>query len=166
MTLRHATLPTPIGPFTVVTTADGVLRASGFTTDVPELLKLMHPGLRGPVEANDDVGPVRDAVRDYLDGDLTALDEVPVQQQTNGPFLSHAWDVMREIKPGAPITYSHYAQLSGRPSAIRGAASACARNAVALILPCHRVLRLDGSLGGYRWGLPVKQWLLNHEAGK
>ncbi|MEU8236939.1 methylated-DNA--[protein]-cysteine S-methyltransferase [Actinoplanes missouriensis] len=162
--LRYSTLDTPTGPFTVVVTKDGVVRAAGFTTDVPELMRLMSPKLRGPAEANDDVGPVRDAVRAYLDGDLTALDAVRVEQHTRGEFMSHAWDVMRQIKPGAPVTYTRYAALAGRPLAVRGAASACARNAVALIVPCHRVLRTDGSLGGYRWGLPVKSWLLAHEA--
>ncbi|MEU4562133.1 methylated-DNA--[protein]-cysteine S-methyltransferase [Actinoplanes sp. NPDC023936] len=162
--LRYSTLDTPTGPFTVVVTVHGVVRAAGFTTDVPELMRLMHPRLREPVEAHDDVGPVRDAVRAYLDGDLTALDGVEVEQHTGGEFMSHAWQVMREIKPGTPVTYTRYAALAGRPLAIRGAASACARNAVALILPCHRVLRTDGSLGGYRWGLPIKSWLLAHEA--
>jgi methylated-DNA-[protein]-cysteine S-methyltransferase len=73
---------------------------------------------------------------------------------------------MRDIKPGAPVTYTAFAELSGRPAAVRGAASACARNAAALFVPCHRVLRTDGSLGGYRWGLPVKRWLLDHEQGR
>ncbi|WP_328462306.1 methylated-DNA--[protein]-cysteine S-methyltransferase [Actinoplanes sp. NBC_00393] len=162
--LRHSTLDTPIGPFTVVTTAAGAVRAAGFTTDVPELMSLVHPSLLAPVEADDDVGPVRAAVRDYLAGDLTALDGIVVEQYTRGEFMRHAWEVMRQIKPGAPVTYTRYADLSGRPTAIRAAAAACARNAVALILPCHRVLRTDGSLGGYRWGLPVKSWLLEHEA--
>ncbi|MBB2946072.1 methylated-DNA-[protein]-cysteine S-methyltransferase [Actinoplanes lutulentus] len=161
--LRHSTLDTPAGPFTVIATDTGAVRAAGFTTDVPELMRLVHPQLKGPVEA-DDVGPVRDAVRAYLDGDLSALDAIEVQQFTKGGFMGHAWEVMREIKPGAPVTYTQYAELAGRPAAIRGAAQACARNAVALILPCHRVLRTDGSLGGYRWGLPVKSWLLAHES--
>ena len=163
--LRHSTFDTPVGPFTVVATETGAVRAAGFTTDVPELMRLVHPRLAAPVEADDDVGPVREAVHDYLDGDLTALDAVVVEQYTRGDFMQHAWDVMREIKPGSPVTYTRYAELSGRPAAIRAAAAACARNAVALILPCHRVLRTDGSLGGYRWGLPVKEWLLKHEAG-
>ncbi|MEU4712555.1 MGMT family protein, partial [Micromonospora purpureochromogenes] len=50
-----------------------------------------------------------------------------------------------------------------RPAAVRAAAAACARNAAALFVPCHRVLRTDGTLGGYRWGLDVKEWLLGHE---
>nr|WP_232050646.1 methylated-DNA--[protein]-cysteine S-methyltransferase [Actinoplanes sp. OR16] len=159
-------MTTPVGPFTAITTAGGAVRAAGFTTDVPDLMRLMHPALREGVEANADVGPVRDAVAAYFDGDLTALDVVVVEQQTKGPFMRQAWDVMREIKPGAPVTYTRYAELSGNPAAIRGAAQACARNAVALILPCHRVLRSDGSLGGYRWGLTVKAWLLKHESGE
>jgi methylated-DNA-[protein]-cysteine S-methyltransferase len=62
------------------------------------------------------------------------------------------------------VTYSQLAELSGRPDAIRAAAAACARNAAALFVPCHRVRRVDGSLGGYRWGLTVKRWLLDYES--
>ncbi|GIF10841.1 methylated-DNA--[protein]-cysteine S-methyltransferase [Actinoplanes teichomyceticus] len=164
--LRHSTMDTPAGPFTLVVADSGAVRASGFTTDVPELIRLVHPSLVEPAEAADDVGPAQAAVRAYFDGDLLALDSVAVQQRTGGVFLAHAWQVMREIKPGDPVTYSRYAELAGRPTAIRAAAAACARNAVALIVPCHRVLRTDGSLGGYRWGLPVKSWLLEHESAR
>jgi methylated-DNA-[protein]-cysteine S-methyltransferase len=86
-----------------------------------------------------------------------------VRQQTGGAFLAHAWDVLRDVPAGAPVTYTEYAAKAGRPAAIRAAAQACARNAAALFVPCHRVLRTDGTLGGYRWGLPIKQWLLDHE---
>ncbi|GIF06366.1 methylated-DNA--[protein]-cysteine S-methyltransferase [Actinoplanes siamensis] len=161
--LRHSTMDTPAGPFTMLVADSGAVRASGFTTDVPGLVRLMHPSLVEPTEPADDVGPARAAVRAYFAGDLLALDAVPVEQHTGGPFMAHAWQVMRDIKPGDPVTYTHYAELAGRPAAIRAAAMACARNAVALIVPCHRVLRTDGSLGGYRWGLPVKSWLLEHE---
>ena len=161
--LRHSTMDTPAGPLTLVVSETGAVRAAGFTTDVPELIRLMHPTLVEPVVADDDVGPVRDAVLAYLDGDLTAIDAVRVEQHTGGEFMRHAWQVMRQIKPGAPVTYTRFAELSGRPSAVRGAAAACARNPAALFTPCHRVLRTDGSLGGYRWGLPAKTWLLAHE---
>lgn len=163
--LRHQTLTTPIGPLTVVVSEAGAVRAAGFTGEVAELLTLIHPTLRTDrVEPAADVGPVAEHVRSYFDGDRTALDHVVVDQHTGGVFMRHAWLVMREIKPGAPVTYSDFARLAGRPAAIRAAAAACARNPVALFTPCHRVLRLDGSLGGYRWGLPVKRALLDHEA--
>jgi methylated-DNA-[protein]-cysteine S-methyltransferase len=163
--LRHQTLDTPIGPFTVVVSDTGAVRAAGFTRELPELLTLIHPARRADrVEPADDVGPVAEHVRSYFDGDLTAIDRVVVDQHTGGEFMRHAWLVMREIKPGSPVTYSDFAGLAGRPAAIRAAAAACARNPVALFTPCHRVLRLDGSLGGYRWGLPVKRQLLDFEA--
>ena len=72
--------------------------------------------------------------------------------------------MLRTVPAGEPVTYTEFAELAGRPAAVRAAAMACARNAAALFVPCHRVLRLDGSLGGFRWGLDVKRWLLAHEA--
>jgi len=162
--LTYRTLDTKAGPLTVVVTRTGAVRAAGFTAEVGELIDLIHPRLREPVEPADDVGPVTEHVRSYFDGDRSALDAVVVEQYNGGEYMRHAWQVMREIKPGTPVTYSDFARLSGRPAAIRAAASACARNPVALFTPCHRVLRLDGSLGGYRWGLPVKRFLLDHEA--
>ena len=161
--LTHSTLDTPAGPLTIVLSEAGAVRATGFTADVHDLLPLIHPALVEETRPAADLGPIGDQVRSYFDGDLTAIDDVPVEARTGGEFMAHAWQVMREIKPGAPITYSAYAQLAGRPSAIRAAAAACARNPIAFFVPCHRVLRLDGTLGGYRWGLPVKTWLLEHE---
>ena len=162
--LSYTTMPTPAGPLTVVVSEAGAVRASGFTAEVAELLSLVHPELLDEAKEVTDVGPVAGAVRSYFDGDLTAIDRVPVEQHTGGEFMAHAWRVMREIRPGAPVTYTGFAELSGRPAAVRAAAAACARNPVALFTPCHRVLRTDGSLGGFRWGLPVKAWLLAHEA--
>ena len=164
--LKYQTMETPAGPLTIVVGPSGAVRAAGFTTEVDELLPLIHPDLAGEAAPADDVGPVIDQVRSYLDGDLAALDAVAVEQHTGGEFMAYAWQVMRDIKPGSPVTYSEFARLAGRPAAIRAAAAACARNPVALFTPCHRVLRLDGSLGGYRWGLDVKRWLLNFEADR
>lgn len=162
--MNMTTVDTPVGPFTILASDDNAVRAAGFTTDAAELLRLVHPSLRGQPRARPDLGPVTDAVRSYLDGDLAALDDIPVEQHTGGAFLGHAWDTLRTVKPGEPVTYTDFAVLAGRPGAIRAAASACARNAVALIVPCHRVIGTDGTLRGYRWGLDVKKWLLAHEA--
>ncbi|HEX5543070.1 MAG TPA: methylated-DNA--[protein]-cysteine S-methyltransferase [Micromonospora sp.] len=163
MSVNSTTLSTPAGPLTIVVSAAGSVRAAGFTTDLEELLSVVHPALRGPVHPRPDLGRVTTAVRSYLAGDLTAIDEIPVEQQTGGEFIDHAWQVLRQVKAGEPVTYTGLAERSGRPRAVRAAATACARNAAALFIPCHRVLRTDGSLGGYRWGLDVKRWLLQHE---
>ncbi len=164
-TARTCTISTPLGPFTVIA-SDGdtpAVLASGWTDDIADLLPIIAPGLR-PVSttAVGSIAGITEAAQAYHDGQLDAIDSVVVQQ-LSGDFLVHAWDVLRKVKPGAPVTYSEFAVLSGRPPAIRAAASACARNAAALFVPCHRVVRTDGSLGGFRWGLPAKRWLLDHE---
>ncbi|PWR16282.1 methylated-DNA--protein-cysteine methyltransferase [Micromonospora sicca] len=161
--LDSSVIDTPAGPLSILTGPDGAVRAAGFTADPAGLLPLTHPSLRGELRDRPDLGPVTVAVRSYLDGDLTAIDAVPVEQHSGGEFMSHAWQVLREVKPGEPVTYTGFAGLAGRPAAVRAAAAACARNAAALFVPCHRVLRTDGTLGGYRWGLDVKKWLLGHE---
>jgi len=161
--MNGTTLSTPAGPLSIIVSDAGAVRAAGFTTDVEALLTLVHPELRAPVRPRPDLGPVSAAVLSYLDGDLTAIDAIPVEQHTGGTFTGHAWRVLRGVKAGAPVTYSEYAALAGRPHAVRAAAAACARNAAALFVPCHRVLRIGGALGGYRWGLDVKRWLLSHE---
>lgn len=161
--MNSATLITQAGPLTILVSDGGAVRAAGFTTDSEALLPLVHLNLRGPVRPRPDLGPVTEAVLSYLDGDLGAIDEIPVEQHTDGVFMDHAWQVLREVKAGEPVTYTGFAERAGRPRAVRAAAAACARNAAALFVPCHRVLRADGSLGGYRWGLDVKRWLLDHE---
>lgn len=163
MSIDSTVLPTPTGPLSILSGGDGAVLAAGFTPDPAVLLPLVHPTLRGSVRQRADLGETTKAVRSYLDGDLTAIDTVAVRQHTGGEFMAHAWEVLRDVPPGAPVTYTGYAALAGRPPAVRAAAAACARNAAALFVPCHRVLRTDGSLGGYRWGLDVKKWLLGHE---
>ncbi len=159
-----ATQHTPIGPFTVVVDPAGAVLASGWTDHLDALLPLVHPALRPSApRQRADLGGVSAAVTQYHAGELAAIDEVPVLQRS-GAFLERAWEVLRTVPAGAPISYTEYAARSGRPAAVRAAASACARNPTALFVPCHRVLRSDGTLGGFRWGLPVKRWLLAHEA--
>jgi methylated-DNA-[protein]-cysteine S-methyltransferase len=165
MSVSMSTMDTPAGPFTAVVDEDGAVLASGWTGDPGELVTVIHRSLRpAEVRVVADLGAVSRAVRDYHAGDLAAVEDVPVRQ-LSGEFLVHAWDVLRTVRPGEPVTYTEYAALAGRPEAVRAAANACARNAAALFVPCHRVLRTDGSLGGFRWGLPVKRWLLDHEDG-
>ena len=80
-------------------------------------------------------------------------------------FQQRVWQALREIPAGTTVTYSDVAERIGAPKAVRAVASACAANALAVAIPCHRVVRQDGSLSGYRWGVARKQALLAREAG-
>jgi AraC family transcriptional regulator of adaptative response/methylated-DNA-[protein]-cysteine methyltransferase len=78
-------------------------------------------------------------------------------------FQQRVWQALREIPPGQTASYAEIAQRIGSPKAVRGVAQACAANAVAVAIPCHRVVRSDGALSGYRWGVERKQALLDRE---
>lgn len=78
-------------------------------------------------------------------------------------FQISVWRFLMSVRPGEVVSYSELAAATGKPRAIRAAASACAANRIALLIPCHRALRADGSLGGYRWGMERKRALLDTE---
>jgi methylated-DNA-[protein]-cysteine S-methyltransferase len=164
MTAYTSTMDTHIGPFTAIVNDDGAVLASGWTATINDLLPVISRSIRPTnVQHRPDLGLVSKAVEAYHAGDVAAIDDIEVLQP-GGEFLNHAWRTLRTVRPGKPITYKDYAALAGRPEAIRAAGMACARNAAALFVPCHRVLRTDGTLGGFRWGLTVKQQLLTHES--
>ena len=150
----------------VVDPDDGAVVASGFSgLDTVFGLLTEAEQARGhrevpPSEAT--VRPVVDALTAYADGDLAALDTVAVRQP-GGPFMQRAWDQLRGVKAGETDSYAGLARRAGSPDAVRAAGQACARNRVAPFVPCHRIVRTDGSLGGYAYGLPVKAALLAHE---
>ena len=156
MSLRGWTIETPEAPWSVVVDGDVVV-ASGFCA-LDELVERL-PGGDGSVSRGEATGPVADAARAYLAGDAGALDAVAVRQP-GGEFQQQVWAAMREIPAGETWSYTELATKAGRPAASRAAGTACARNLVAPFVPCHRVVRSDGSLGGYAYGLPVKRWLL------
>ena len=79
-------------------------------------------------------------------------------------FQHRVWQALREIPAGTTATYSEIAEKIGMPKAVRAVASACAANKIAVAIPCHRVVRNDGSLSGYRWGVDRKRKLLDREA--
>ncbi len=161
--LEATEVGTPVGPLAIVTEA-GTVVASGFTSIEDQVGRLAPELRQRGVVRRDDLGAVTDAVRAYFGGDVDALDRVPVRQP-GGEFTQEAWRVMRTIPAGQTWSYAELATKAGRPQAVRAAGTACARNLVAPFVPCHRVVRTGGSLGGYYYGLPVKRWLLDHERG-
>lgn len=157
------TLDTPDGAFTILADDAGRVLASGWTADAPTILERL-PQRSRPSTFDRGETDAAAAVRAYYDGELGAIDDVAVSQHGT-PMQLAGWAALRRITPGRPLTYSEFATELGSPSAVRAAASICARNAPALFVPCHRVLRTGGALGGFAWGLDVKRQLLDREAG-
>lgn len=158
--ISYASMKTPTGSLTVVE-RDGVVVASGFV-DEDDLLSRI-PELNGAeVRRVRSLGPITDALKAYFAGDVGALDSIIVEQPGT-PFRSRVWRELRKIKPGRTVSYATLARRAGNAGAVRAAGTSCGTNRVAPIVPCHRAVRSDGSLGGYYYGLEMKEWLLDHE---
>jgi methylated-DNA-[protein]-cysteine S-methyltransferase len=106
-----------------------------------------------------------DALRAYLAGDLTGIDQIAVCPGGT-PFQQQVWSALRTIPPGTVTTYGELAKRVGRPSAYRAVGMANAVNPIAIVIPCHRLVGADGTLTGYAGGLERKRWLLEHESVK
>jgi methylated-DNA-[protein]-cysteine S-methyltransferase len=172
MDLHTTTLDTPVGPFTLLVDGDGVC-AAGFTADAGRLRRRLDRRHRAArLRAGGGPAGAAAAMRAYLAGELEALREVAVTQPGD-PSRQAAWRALRSLPAGRTVSYRRLGELAGLagladraidPFGAQAAGTACAGNNVAVIVPCHRVLRADGRLSGYLWGVPRKRWLLAHEA--
>ena len=160
---EYSTCDTPHGKFTVVCESETVL-AAGWTSEVTELLVLIHPNIRPETITQDDdrCAAAISAVQAFYGGDFSAVEKLAVRQQS-GPFRKRAWETLRKVPAGSTLTYGELAVQAGNPRAIRAAAGACAANAAVLFVPCHRVVSASGNLGGFRYGVDIKQGLLELE---
>lgn len=160
MKLYTTTITTPIAPVTIIENDEVVMAAGYYATAGPLLERLA--GIEGDEVVSRMEGPGAKALRAFFDGDLDVLDAVSVTQP-GSPFRQRVWEEMRKVRAGETISYSELARRAGSPRAVRAAATCCAINLIAPIVPCHRIVRSDGSLGGYGYGLGTKRWLLRHE---
>jgi AraC family transcriptional regulator of adaptative response/methylated-DNA-[protein]-cysteine methyltransferase len=103
---------------------------------------------------------VREIVQ-RIEGGIASM-ELPLDVQATA-FQRRVWQELQRIPRGTTRTYSQVARAMGRPKAVRAVARACATNPVSIVVPCHRVIREDGNLAGYRWGLSRKEQLLKQE---
>ncbi len=162
-------LTTPLGSMVVACTRRGVrFAAFGDDQDVLEAeLRRMFP-LAAPPRAESSECDLLDAASESalaaLEGDRSACppESVPVAL-VGTPFQHTVWTALRAIPAGETRTYANLASTIGSSTAARAVANACARNQAALFVPCHRVVRSDGGLGGFRWGVGWKRWLLEGE---
>jgi methylated-DNA-[protein]-cysteine S-methyltransferase len=160
--IETAELETPIGPIVLAMRA-GSLCAVGFDGDwsrVHQMLRRRFPAAE--LRSVEDPGGFLTRMRAYFDGDLTALDSIPVDLGGT-PFQAKVWNALRRIPAGQTISYGDLALAIGEPKAVRAVGLANGANPVAIVVPCHRVIGADGSLTGYGGGIERKRWLLAHE---
>jgi methylated-DNA-[protein]-cysteine S-methyltransferase len=113
--------------------------------------------------APDEPSGIAARLRAYFAGDLGALDGIPIRFDGGTPFQREVWEALRTIPLGETISYAELARRVGRPHAYRAVGSANGQNPIGVVVPCHRVIAADGTLGGYGGGLDRKRWLLAHE---
>lgn len=154
MALLVTSHKTPIGTLNLLAD-DQVLLGSNLST-----VAALNPGPDFKIVKS--IPVISDLISDYFDGDLTALNAIKVKQE-GGPFSQAAWKAMRRISAGKTWSYADLAAKAGSPAAVRAAGTACANNAIMLVVPCHRVVKTGGALGNYAYGVPKKEWLLSHE---
>ena len=159
----HDRIASPVGTILVVWDDDGALRALDFEDYDARMQRLLlrHYGTYTllPAEAP---AAVRDALAAFFAGDLDALAALPVR--TNGTAFQHrVWAALRGIPAGRTSTYGALAAAIGAPTASRAVGLANGANPIAIVVPCHRVIGVNGALTGYGGGLARKRWLLEHE---
>jgi methylated-DNA-[protein]-cysteine S-methyltransferase len=147
MSTQIAQVESPVGTFRA-TVDEGVVKTATFLV------------ARG--ERQDQWG-VYDALSSYFNGEVDALDSLTAAPDGTA-FQREVWKRLREIRAGETWSYGDLAKRVGNPSAARAVGMANASNPIALIVPCHRVIRTGGNIGGYGFGVETKRWLLDHES--
>lgn len=154
----------PVGELLVAATERGVVYLAFACEESAEVLALL----------NNKIGPATMGASQVLTLAAAQLDEyfagarrtfsVPIDEALTSGFRQRVQRLLTDIPYGATTTYAQLADAAANPKAVRAVGSACARNPVPIIVPCHRVLRSDGSLGGYRGGVEAKEKLLRLES--
>lgn len=158
--------------YTIVESALGYLLVAGTEKGIcavrlGDSVQALETGLHATYPAAERITPIAAlgewvaALVRHLDGQQPHL-ELPLDVRATA-FQRRVWQELQRIPYGETRTYSQVAAAIGSPKAVRAVGSACANNPVAVIVPCHRVVRTDGGLGGYRWGIDRKEDLLAAE---
>jgi len=165
MQIHYTIVASPLGRLLVGATSEGIsaLYLGEADAALESALRKEYPRaeIRRDTSGSKNLGGWVDQILAHLRGKEPQLD-LPTDVQATA-FQRRVWEELRRIPYGATRTYTEVARSIGRPAAIRAVARACATNPVSVVVPCHRVVRQDGNLAGYRWGLERKRALLEHE---
>ena len=160
---KYCILPGPHGWIGLVGTDDGLSRLS-MKPGPEEVLEDLEGDIRGCQQDDEAFPQARMCLERYFQGDTDALGEIVLDLSGAPPFFAAAWKACRAIPAGETRSYAWLATEAGRPNAARAAGQAMAKNPLALVIPCHRVIGSNGDLHGYgAGGLGVKARLLQME---
>ena len=161
--VAYATTDSPFGPLLLATTPRGLVRVGLPNQDAGELLLDLAERVSPRVlEAPPQLDRARRELDLYFEGKLTAFD-LPLDWRLSHDFRRRVLRAIARIPYGETRSYTEMARSAGNERAVRAAGSACGSNPLPLVVPCHRVLRVGGALGGYGGGLPMKEGLLRLE---
>lgn len=166
MEIRYTIVASRYGRLLVAVTSRGVCAVTLGTSDRDLTASLKKEYPRAAIERVDDgdewLADLVARVSAALPGGAAIAETIPLDVQGTA-FQWQVWRALQEIPRGETRTYTEVARSIGRPTSVRAVARACASNRAAIVIPCHRVIREDGSLGGYRWGIERKERLLGEE---
>jgi methylated-DNA-[protein]-cysteine S-methyltransferase len=164
--LAYRTVDSPLGTLLVAASPAGLLRVAFDSEGHEQVLEALSERVSPRIlRAPDRLDEVARQLDDYFGGRRRAF-ALPLDLRLSTGFRREVLRHLTDIGYGQTESYTQVAAATGRPSAVRAVGSACATNPVPVVVPCHRVLRSDGSLGGYRGGLPAKRTLLDLESGE
>jgi len=161
VTLLVTSISTPIGNLNLIAD-EHILLGANLSTLKALKESLSAEDSEREIKSVPKIPVITDLIIDYFDGDISAINAIQVRQP-GAHFSQAAWKAMKKIRPGSVISYGELAERAGSPAAVRAAGSACAKNAIVLVVPCHRIVKTGGALGNYAYGLNKKEWLLRHE---
>jgi AraC family transcriptional regulator of adaptative response/methylated-DNA-[protein]-cysteine methyltransferase len=158
--VRYVTRPCSLGRIIVAWTDRGACDVQFGETDEALVARIRRRFPRASLE--------RDGAPGWVDDVIEAVDmprplDIPLDIEGTA-FQQRVWQALREIPAGRTASYAEIARRIGAPKSVRAVAQACASNTIAVAIPCHRVVRNDGALSGYRWGVERKSALLRREA--
>ena len=161
--VAYTTTDSPFGPLLLARTARGLVRVGLPNQDADQLLIDLSERVSPRVlEAPDELDEVRRELDLYFEGKLESFN-LPLDWQLSGGFRQRVLQAIDRIPYGQTRSYTEMARKAGNERAVRAAGTACGSNPIPLVVPCHRVLRTGGALGGYGGGLPMKEALLQLE---
>ena len=156
--LTHTTVDTPYGPLLLIGSSAGLVRIAFELEGFEDVIAIY-----GATEADGELEDARRQLEQYFAGDRDRF-QLDLDMRGIDGFRRRALERLAAIPYGETRTYREVAEAAGNPAAVRAAGGACATNPWPVVVPCHRVLRTDGGLGGYLGGLEMKRGLLELEA--